>query len=428
MVLASLCVAFLVNDNAFSLPPILGDLTTESVRILCKPTVDTSHQLRVYDSSGVVFFQSDLLPRAASDHSLTWHVVGLEAGQRYDYSIALQGSDDFLATSSFTTQADTSEKLPVSIGFASCADESPETDQVWRRMRLEKTDAVVLLGDTPYIDTTDLSVQRRRYKDFGIVPGFSDLASGTPVYSTWDDHDFGLNDTDGRLPGKENSRQAFLESRPNPSAGEHDQGIYTNFQIGDIEVFLLDARWFARTEQSTFAPEQPSLLGKQQWSWLRTQLSESTATWKVVTTGMIFNSAVRPLKHDYWSAYPAELNGLFEMLGELRLSGVILMGGDIHRQRVVRHATGDIVGYDLIELISSPAHAKIIDSANQPHSGLLFDGGEAHVWIDLRSDPNAVGGPALQSRILRASGEVLDLRTWALSDFTPEVAKAPQEP
>ena len=66
-----------------------------------------------------------------------------------------------------------------------------------------------LLGDTPYIDTTDLKVQRRRYREFSAeVPAFADLVAHTPVYGTWDDHDFGRNDTDGNLEGKANSRQS----------------------------------------------------------------------------------------------------------------------------------------------------------------------------------------------------------------------------
>lgn len=425
MLITSLIIACAANEGAFALPPTLGELTTENARILCKTTDLTPHELMVFDETGQIVTQSTLVPTEANDQSLTWRIDSLKPGQRYDYAIRRTDTGKLLSTSSFTTQASPEAKVPVSIAFASCADEKPETAQVWRRIRLEKADAVVLLGDTPYIDTTDLAVQRRRYKEFAVVPEFARLVAATPAYSTWDDHDFGLNDTDGRLPGKENSRKAFIESRPNPTAGENDLGIYTTFRVGDVEVFLLDARWFARTEPSTFDPEELSLLGKQQWSWLRTKLSESTATWKIITTGMIFNGSVRPHKHDYWSNYPAELNGLYELIGELKLSGVVLMGGDIHRQRVVRHDTKAIVGYDLIELISSPSHAKIIDSANQPHPGLLYDGGNTYVWIDLRSEPNAPGGPVLKSRILRANGEVLDARTWALSEFTPQPAKAP---
>ena len=107
------------------------------------------------------------------------------------------------------------------IAFGSCADEGDGSASVWRRMEGDEVTALVLLGDTPYIDTTDLARQRARYRAFAQPADFARLVSHVPVYSTWDDHDFGRNDTDGNLPGKENSRQAVTEYRPNPSFGEN---------------------------------------------------------------------------------------------------------------------------------------------------------------------------------------------------------------
>jgi alkaline phosphatase D len=61
--------------------------------------------------------------------------------------------------------------------------------------------AVVLRGDCPYIYSTDLGVQRRRYGKSAAVSELADLLRSHPFYATWDDHDFGANDTNGLLPG-----------------------------------------------------------------------------------------------------------------------------------------------------------------------------------------------------------------------------------
>ena len=98
--------------------------------------------------------------------------------------------------------------------FGSCADEDEITAGAWRRSLALAPDGFVLLGDTPYIDSTEPAVQRRRYEEFAAFPPFRDLAARTPIMaSVWDDHDFGRNDVDGRLPGKENSRAAFVAAR-----------------------------------------------------------------------------------------------------------------------------------------------------------------------------------------------------------------------
>jgi hypothetical protein len=85
---------------------------------------------------------------------------------------------------------------------------------------------LVLLGDTPYIDTTDLARQRKRYGEFFSQPGMAEWLSSTPLAAVWDDHDFGLNDTDGRLKGKERSLQAFREWHANASFGTGTEGVY----------------------------------------------------------------------------------------------------------------------------------------------------------------------------------------------------------
>ncbi|MEO2093681.1 MAG: hypothetical protein ABGY71_06425, partial [bacterium] len=87
------------------------------------------------------------------------------------------------------------------------------------------------------------------------------------------------------------------------------------------------------------------------------------------------------------------------------ISGVVLVGGDIHRSRILRHPTDESVGYPLLEFISSPLHDRIIASANQPHPGLIADFGTPQTWLELRIDPCA---PALVTASLRsASAEQL---------------------
>ena len=159
---------------------------------------------------------------------------------------------------------------------------------------------------------------------------------------------------------------------------------------GPFEVFLLDTRWFARTEQSEHDPEQFSLLGAAQWKWLREGLRASEAPFKVLACGMVWNGAVRPLKTDHWGAYPAEFEGLCRFLGDEGITGVLLVGGDIHRPRAIEHDTAGTVGYPLLELISSPMHERVIGSANRPHPGLLFDSGKGQVVLELSATEDQV--------------------------------------
>lgn len=397
--------------------PAIGCLEETGLCVMARASDQERLELRVLDGEGGIAWQQ-VLP-ASTDHDLCvhWSVTGLEPSTDYDYLVLdPSGDGQVLAAGSFMTQAPIGSLVPSTIAFASCAREDDGSSRVWTRMRQRAVDALVLLGDTPYIDTTDLTQQRRRYREFANVGSFADLVRNTPVYSTWDDHDFGANDTDGRLEGKENSRQAFLEHRPNP-VPDGQQGIQSAFRVGDIEVFLLDARWFAGTEPSMFDDSKPTLLGASQWSWLRTRLAASTATFKVIATGMIFNDAVRPNKTDYWGNYPHERQALFDLVGELGLEGVVLVGGDVHRHRIVRHIdSSDAVGYELVEFISSPVHDQIIAAANAPHPGLVLDIGTGNIYLELSCD-TAGDEPVLTSRYVDAAGRELDVRHWPLASM-----------
>jgi alkaline phosphatase D len=322
----------------------------------------------------------------AADYCVVWRATGLDADTAYTCTIAAR---DVIIEPGFglrTAPADDSSD-PVVLGFGSCASDSRYPSQpIWGRIEEDGVETVVLLGDTPYIDSTELDVQRRRYREFYNVPELAELLTRMPFYATWDDHDFGRNDTDGNLEGKEFARQAFIEYHANPNYGSRREGIYTKFRRGPVEVFLLDTRWFAATEPSPFDREKTTLLGRAQWDWLRGALSKSSAPFKLIACGMVWNGAVRPNKPDHWMSYPHEREALFRFLGDEGVSGVVLIGGDIHRTRALKYPTREVVGYDVTELITSPLANRIIETANAPSPHLLFDVGDTQTYLRVTAD------------------------------------------
>lgn len=283
-----------------------------------------------------------------------------------------------LATVLLATQAAPAGEAarPTTIAWGSCASDAKFPVQpIWGVMAAAKPDAVVLLGDTPYVDSGDPAQQIERRRTFFEREDVKALRAIAPFHCTWDDHDFGVDGSDGRFAGKASSRAAFLRFQTGGPFGEDEQGIYHSFRQGPVEVFLLDTRWFSRTEDAEGEPGKLTLLGRRQWAWLERTLKASTAPFKVLASGMIWNDAVRPGKDDHWGAYPHERERLFRFLGRERVEGVVLVGGDIHRSRVVRHATREVVGYEITELITSPMAQSVIASADVLHPGLVWDVG-----------------------------------------------------
>lgn len=416
-----LAAATVLQPPAITHGPILGRVTTTDALVWARAADDSELTLSVQreDQVGAPQITVRATPSEEHDRCVVFRVDGLSPGARYRYTLNTPGEPG----GSISTPKPDGDPARVTLAIGSCADEKPETARCYQRIAEAKADALVLIGDTPYIDSTDLAVQRRRYREFAAVPEFAALVRCVPLYSTWDDHDFGKNDTDGLMKGKEQSRQAFLEYHPGaPEYGEGGRGVYCSFRNGPVEVFLLDTRWFAGTEPSPADPDQRTLLGSQQWNWLATRLKASDAPFKLLVSGMIWNDAVRPGKTDYWGHYPHEREALFKFIGDNGISGCVLVGGDIHRSRVVRHLSQDTAGYRLVELITSPMHGSLIALANAPHPGLVKDMGEVHSFLLLTAD-NTVTPPTLEARFSNNEGKDLFQMT-----ITADDCRAPARP
>ena len=367
--------------------PIVGHVTDNSALIWARCSPSGMYQLTIRNERAVTDSVTVTAEaRDADDGCVVWQLDELRPDTRYSYEISVAREKIVVGQDYFIKTAAAPGPSVVRLAFASCAKEDEGSAGVWRRMRLVDPHAVVLLGDTPYIDSTELSFQRQRHQQFLAVSDFATLLRNRSLYATWDDHDFGRNDTDGNLPGKLNSRQAFVEYHANPTYGDGHSGIYTQFRRGAAHVFLLDTRFFAATEPSPVDSDRPTLLGKRQWQWLLRELRASTAPFKVLACGMIWNGAVRPGKQDHWGSYAHEREALFRFIGESRISGVVLVGGDVHRSRVLRHGTIESAGYQITELITSPVHDSVIEAANAPHRGLIHDAGEPNSFLLLTAD------------------------------------------
>lgn len=388
--------------------PFVGHVSENSAKIWYRPEKAATYLLIVSREQGEQI-RAKAIASADNDLCLTWGVFGLKPGTRYGYQIidedkqVLAGGDDC----HFTTAPKAGESGKVCLAFGSCARTKPL--KLWQQMADEGAQGVVLLGDTPYIDSTDLQVQRDKHRAFLQVPELAGLLRNTPTWGTWDDHDFGKNDSDGTLPGKENARQAFLEYRANKNYGHGDEGIYTKFRYGAVEVFLLDTRWFAKTGPSPVDPTKPTLLGPDQWAWLQESLKASTATFKLIACGMIWDDKENK-ESDDWGTYTHERSALFDFLGENNITGALLIGGDIHCSRLLQYKTEAQVGYAIRQCIVSPIHDSTIPSLNVAHPDLIEGAAIPHVWLRVEADTTQT--PAtLEAKWIQMDGE----KMWNLS-------------
>ena len=399
--------------------PMIGVVERDGVRIWCRASsADQLVEAILLDAEGAEVAR--VASKATAERDLTVDLLlqaTLRAGHRYRYRVLIDS----------TVVADAADQVVVgpppddgrvTLVFGSCANPKRYSEgQIWKSIGQQQPHALVLLGDTPYIDTTDLSKQRSAYRSFWQDPGLAAVIRTTPVLATWDDHDYGRNDTVGKLAGRENSRQAFGEYHALGNLGDGEsEGIYSSHSIGPVDLFILDTRWFGKTEPSAVAADKPTLLGSKQWAWLKKGLEASRAPFKIISCGMIFNGATRPGKTDHWGHYPHERQALIDFIGETPIPGVMIVTGDIHRCRHLSYPASEGAGYPLDEWITSPLANSVISTANAPHPALVFDGGEKSVYLRVEVDANGAE-PWMKVDLVRDSGETIHSKSYQASDL-----------
>ena len=279
----------------------------------------------------------------------------------------------FFLTVFLTLGYTTAEEAPLSrIAFGSCMKESRPAP-IWDAIVATKPHAFLFIGDNIYGDTEDMTVMRAKYARLGAMPGYQALKKIAPIYATWDDHDYGVNDGGAEYPMRAEAQKEFLTffEEPKDSVRWSRPGIYDAKIIGPqgkrVQIILLDTRYFRsplkmlpRSErkpgQGPYLPdENPELtmLGQAQWNWLKDEL-------KKPAEARIIASSIQlvPEEHgwEYWKTLPLERKRLLSLIGETGAQGVIVISGDRHLSEISRlpvddHANG--AGYPIFDVTSS---------------------------------------------------------------------------
>jgi alkaline phosphatase D len=132
-------------------------------------------------------------------------------------------------------------------------------------------------------------------------PSHQTFLKSTPMYQTWDDHEI-INDggaswafwnvTSRDRPGYPTlasaASQAFFAWAPLARDAADPNRIYRRFRWGaDVDLFVLDTRSYRSRNELADTPEnQKTMLGRAQLSWLKRELTQSPATWKVVVSSV----------------------------------------------------------------------------------------------------------------------------------------------
>ena len=224
--------------------------------------------------------------------------------------------------------------------------------EIFNSIHSKNPDFMLWLGDNTYLREPDWNSRTgfiNRYSHTRALPELQPLLASTHHYATWDDHDFGPNNSDGSFWLKETASEIFKLFWGNPNYDVTGNGGITGFfQWSDLDFFLMDNRYH-RTSNNNFT-EDRQLLGKDQIDWLINALTFSQAPFKFIAIGgqVLSSGAV----YENYATYPEERKYLLDKIREAKIEGVVFLDGDRHHTVLSKMQESEDV-YPLYDLTCS---------------------------------------------------------------------------
>ena len=350
---------------------------------------------------------------------LHWQVINLRIselnpGTQYRLLAQLANNNEVVDSRLFSTFKDKWER-PLRFALGSCMSEDFSfkhiQDKIWDHMLAQNPDFIVLNGDVVYVDSydfvprdkaTETDIWQRYLHSIEVIPLFH-REKLVPILATWDDHDYGTNDSDKTFAGKGFARQAFQAFFGSPDiANVHENGkggVYKLFQVAGQRFFLLDNRYFreARGSKNAFAH-----WGREQHSWLINHLKANDRPAWLINGGQFFAPAIlidgrdgkkRQINETFMADHPVHFRQLMNDLKSVK-APVLFASGDIHFSELLEIEANQI-GYKTFELTSSPLHSYIF--RNKPGEPELWDnprriaGAKDHNYLLIETQLGAEG-------------------------------------
>ena len=343
--------------------PLLGNVSGTTASFWVRTATESSVEVVVADAaSGEVVAKSEAVKSdPKEDYTAVASVTGLKPQTEYSYSIKLNGNDCVLETETkqqFRTLPAKGVKSKFTIAFGGGAGYVPPNERMWDTIGSFDPRAILLFGDNVYIDDPESVVmQQYTYHRRQSRPEWRKLTARSPVFTIWDDHDFGTDDSWGGadidIPfwKKDWVFPIFRQNWANPGYGGGDEqpGCWYSFHIGDVDFIMLDCRYYRTSPKKK--PEEKTMLGPVQKKWLKQQLSSAKGTFKVICSSVPWDFRTKGDSLDTWNGYKEEHEEILSFLESEKIEGVVLMSADRHRSDAWKIARPN--GYDLYEFNSS---------------------------------------------------------------------------
>lgn len=385
-----------------------GGVTPTSAEVRARTTSDDAERLRLAivagDASQPDWDAARFVPVTSNDEATGGEVIAgfavddLAPDTTYHYAVEVDGTLDTIQVGRFTTFPDGPASFRFTVG--ACA-RVGSNGSVFDAIVREQPLFHLIAGDFHYGDIPD--DERDRYDDvIGLTlrqPAQAALYRSTPIAYVWDDHDYGVNDSDSFSASRAAAMAAYRANVPSYELAGALSPVYQRFDVGRVRFLLTDAR--SGREGGV------TLLGADQLAWLLDELvlaAEEQAL--VVWLNPVPWVADEEEGADHWGGFPEERRIIADTIAEHDIDNLLMISGDAHMVAIDDGTNTDFSsdgtsGFPLL-------HAAALDRPGTvkggPYSVGAIGGSGQYGVVDVRDDGDVI---EVDLRAKRYDGTVL---------------------
>lgn len=312
-------------------------------------------------------------PAAAQDITFVW--TGDTAGQGWGINL------DWGGMRGYATMLDQQPAFLIHSGDSVYADgplqetvELPD-GSIWRNVMTEEKSKVA----------ETLQEFRGQYQYNRMDDNVRAFYAAVPMFAQWDDHETVNNWypneilEDERYSVRsvallsERARRAFLDYMPIRPTPQDPERIYRKINYGPLlDVFFLDMRSYRADNSANDQAERgpaTSFLGREQVNWLKRELLNSRATWKIIASDMPIGIMVRDGEQHFENGANGDgpvrgrEHDIADLLSFMKHSGIrntVWLTADVHYTAAHYYDPNQAVFQDFEpfwEFVSGPIHA-----------------------------------------------------------------------
>lgn len=233
--------------------------------------------------------------------------------------------------------------------------------KIFDTMRKTNPDFMIWMGDNVYFlseEWNEYESMNKKMLDYRKEKHINRFLNNQPNYSTWDDHDFGPDNSHGGFDNKEMTKAIFNKFWENPRTRPDSlAGIFYKFSHADADFFIMDSRFNRVPGQEMY--------GKAQLDWLKEELKESNATFKFIVSG---TQSIPSTYGEDWGDYGTEKANFLQFIEEENITGLIFFSGDTHYAELNKLERED--NYSLVEITSSALTSPTFPGAEKSNKGI----------------------------------------------------------